>query len=259
MLKTEFSKIGLNERESEVYLAILKAGKITPSRASEITGVNRTTIYSISRKLERLGLISEDLGQKVSYLVAEPPEAVKEIFREEERKLGQKKRAAAALVKELAVYRSNQDYSIPKIKFVEEEDLNEYLYKRLPEWAENGKRYDNTWWGFHDHSFTEAYKKWIDWCWKQVPDAKIRFFTNQADIEAELAKEYPERLIRPIRGGEFDSSLWVVGDYILMVRSRERPHYLVEIHDAVLARNQRQLFKSLWSIAAREYDLSHMK
>jgi sugar-specific transcriptional regulator TrmB len=246
MLETEFAKIGLNKNEREVYLAVLRSGKIPHERVARSTGINRTTVYSIARKLANLGLITEDLGAKVAYLIAEKPEAITRIFKREEDELQKRKAAAEKLASGLSSYRANEEYSVPRIKFIEEEDLNEYLYREYPAWAESGARDNNMWWGYHDHSFTESYKKWIDWIWKQTPEMKVRVFSNEAKIEEKMQKKYPERVVKPIGKEGFDSSLWVIGDYIIMCRSRERPHYLVEIHDPVLARNQRQLFKNLW-------------
>ena len=45
---------------------------------------------------------------------------------------------------------------------------------------------------------------------------------------------------------DFTGTLWMVGDYIIMIQTVERPFYLVEIHDAVLAHNMREVFKKLW-------------
>lgn len=249
MLETQFQKIGLNDNEREVYLAILKAGKTTHERVARASGVNRTTVYSISEKLKRLGLISEDLGGKISYLIPEGIVAVSRLFDKQERELAEKKKAAQEIAEQIVAITSGKNYSIPRIRFVEEGDLNDFLYKRYAEWAKSGLAYDNTWWGYHDSSFTEQYGDFIDWSWKQGPAGlKVRFLTNAAPVEKEMEKKHPERLTRTIPEGEFDSSLWVNGDYILMVHSRERPHYLVEIHDPVLARNHRQLFKNLWDV-----------
>ena len=77
-------------------------------------------------------------------------------------------------------------------------------------------------------------------------DLKVSFLTNKASIETELSNLFPERLTKIWTGQEFDTSLWVIGDYVLMAQTRVRPHYLVEINDPVLARNQRNLFKGIW-------------
>lgn len=251
MLENEFTQIGLNGNEREVYLTILKAGKIPHERVSRLTGINRTTVYSIARKLSKLGLISEDFGSKVSYLVSEKPEAMFELVKREEENLSLRKKAIGELVKELKMYPTAETYSVPKIKFIDDKNLENFFKKELSAWTDSGLKTDNTYWGFQDHSFTEKYQHLIDWSWENIPpDTKVRFFTNKADIEEELQKKYPERRIRVLSDREsFDSSLWVIGDYIIMANSRERPHYLVEICDARLARNQRQLFKNLWDMA----------
>ena len=246
MIEQEFTKFGLNDNEREVYLAVLKAGKISYARVSRLTSINRTTVYSIVNKLIKLGLITEDLGEKISYLTAEGPEAIERMLEREEKELAEKKKAAQALIKELSSYRTGQNYSVPRIKFVEEMDLSDYLYRRYADWGASGLKYDNAWWGYHDPSFTDVYGKWIDWCWEQSPH-HVYFFTNSAQTEEKMKEKHPDREIKILSGKDsFDSSLWVIGDYIIMVQSREHPHYLVEIYDSVLARNQRQLFQKLW-------------
>lgn len=247
MLEKEFAQLGLNENEREVYLAVLQAGKASPARIAKETGINRTTVYSVSLKLMSLGLIGEDLSAKIGYLYAEKPEALVNIFSKEEASLKKRKEIAFAVAKELAAVPSGKSYSVPKIKFVEEADLTDYLYKQYPVWAQSGESLDNTWWGYIDSSFTKEHKEWIDWTWKHGPkDQKVRFLTNEHQAEDELSEKYPERRRRVIKDSEFDSTFCVIGDYLLMIQARQRPHYLVEIHDAVFARNQRQLFKNLW-------------
>lgn len=44
---------------------------------------------------------------------------------------------------------------------------------------------------------------------------------------------------------QFTATVWVGGDYLVMVSTREEPHYLVEIHDATLAQNMREVFKGI--------------
>lgn len=252
MLEKEFQQIGLNENEREVYLAVLRAGKASPARVAKETGINRTTVYSISRKLIAMGLMGEDLGAKVAYLFTEEPSSFERLFEKEEQNLAKRKEIAANLSLQLAVLPKGFSYSVPKIRFIEEEDLNDYLYKEFWSWMESGNRVDGTWWGYIDSSFTKEYQKWIDWTWVHGPkEQKVRFLSNEHKAEDELSNKYPERQRKILKENIFDSSLWVIGDYVLMTQARERPHYLVEINDAVFARNQRQLFKMLWGIIGK--------
>ena len=93
--------------------------------------------------------------------------------------------------------------------------------------------------------------KWIDWSWEcGPPGMQVKSFSNAAEVELDVHQKHADRVMRPLPAAGFDSSLWVIGHYTIMVSTRQKPHYLVEIHDTVLTRNQRQLFKSLWTSAA---------
>ena len=220
-----------------------------------MTGINRTTVYSVAKKLEKMGLMVADLGQKVSYLVATPPEKLVAIFEREELRIGEKKKAARALIKELSSLPGEKHYSVPRIRFVEESDMEGYLYEAYPRWSESVAHTGNVWRGFQDDSFTTHYEKWIEWTWTHHVQKNLRaeFFLNQAGIEESLHEKHPTRQMKTLpQSITFDSSFWITGEYLIMAQTRVRPHYLVEIHDAVLARNQLALFQGLWALAPAE-------
>lgn len=246
-----FRKLGFNDNERDVYLAVLKSGKISPNQVAKETDINRTTVYSIAKKLEKMGIIAQDLGQKVNYLVATPPDKLVSVFEKEEKKMTEKKKTAGELAKALASLASERHYSVPRIRFVEENDLEEYLYEAYPRWEQSVTAGDNVWRGFQDDSFTSCYEEWINWTWKKSRrNYQVEFFFNEADIEKRMHGMHSERKMKVLPNDiSFDSSFWTTGEYLLMAQTRVRPHYLVEIHDPVLARNQRELFKGLWALA----------
>lgn len=246
-----FGKLDINDNEREVYLSVLRAGKIAANQVARETSINRTTVYSIAKKLESMGIISIDYGQKISYLVAVSPDRLVSIFEKEERKIAEKKLVARKLADELSSLASEKHYSVPRIKFVEENDLEEYLYVAYPRWEESAKGKENVWRGFQDDSFTTHYEKWINWIWKRAQRGfDVEFFINEASIEKQLARKYSGRKMKVLPNHiVFDSSFWTTGDYLIMAQTRVRPHYLVEINDGLLARNQRELFKGLWALA----------
>ena len=62
----QLKQFGLNENESRVYLEVLKHGKLAITQVPKLTHINRTTVYSVAKKLVGMGLISEDLGGKIT-------------------------------------------------------------------------------------------------------------------------------------------------------------------------------------------------
>ncbi len=248
MIEKTLEQLGLSTNEVEVYLAVLKNGKISTAKVAAITKINRTTVYSIVKKLITMRLIAEDLGGKRVYLVARSPEQLADITTEEQKLLDEKKELISQAIRELKPFASNVKYSIPKIVFVEEADIEKHLYEITPRWTETQRSTDPIIWGFQDHLFAELYHEWIDWYWKNVPEnIQVKFLSNKSYIENTLKAKYPRRVMKYWdKSKDFTSTIWVTGDYITMLSLRERPHYLVEIHDPVMARNMRALFKGLW-------------
>ena len=74
MLEKYLEEIGLSEKESQIYLALLAVDSESIQDLAKRTGINRTTVYPVLETLEKKGLLSEvQKGKKVEY-VAAPPE-----------------------------------------------------------------------------------------------------------------------------------------------------------------------------------------
>lgn len=250
MLKESLKQLGFTDKEIEVYLAVLQQGKTTPANIALLTGINRTTVYSIAKDLLEKGVIAEDIAGPKSYLVALPPEDLKNLAKKEERDLQSKKILINQVTTELQNFTKNTKYSIPKISFLYEEDIEDFLYKQTPEWNRSVMSKDGVWWGFQDPTFVSVYQKWIDWFWKESApkDLKLKLLSNNtADEQLIAQKGYENRQIKFWKKGkDFTATTWVNGDYLVMVITNQHPHYLVQIHDATLAHNMREMFKNIW-------------
>jgi sugar-specific transcriptional regulator TrmB len=251
-------ELGLNDKEIKVYLALLKHGRTTPTVLSKLTKINRATVYNIAKSLLTLGIIAEDLGGKTLYLSPLPPDNLKQIIEKPKRELKEKELLVKKAIAELGLIQSGQNYPVPKIRFVEEDKLEDFLYENFAKWNSELLRFDATWWGFQDHSLVEHFEDWIMWTWHtkeyQNPRIKAKLLSNASQIEQKMGKKLSriKRDIRPVVGMNFTSSVWVAGDYLVMAMTRQHPFYLVEIHDAMLAHNMREVFKTLWKLTQEE-------
>lgn len=241
--------LGLKEKDRLVYQTIAENGKIAPARISRLTKINRTTVYSITSELKRKGLIREGVGDKVTYWsVANDADLDRVITRERET-LAKKEETVQTLKEVLKNMPSSKTFSIPKIRYIEEDELDSYLYEATPKWEESLGKTDPTWWGFQDHTFVEHFEKWIDWYWRRAPkEFDLKLFSNDSTIEKHMVeKQFTKRQIRFWdEKTDFTGTLWITGDYVTMIQTNERPFYLVEIHDRVLAHNMREVFRRLW-------------
>ena len=242
-------QLGLSEKERQVYSLILESGKIAPALIARKTGIVRTTVYSVADELEKQGLIMKDLGSKTLYYLPAPESEIEKVIKIDAEKLKKKKQGLQQLQESLKLLGQSKTFSVPKIRFIAEEDLEKYLYDATPRWIESLIQNDGTWWGYQDHTFVEKHHIWIDWYWKQAPDdVNLKVFTNDSAIEQNMSeKGYARREIRFWDGeNSFTGSQWIVGSYIIMTVTNQKPYYLVEIHDSVMAHNMREVFKRLW-------------
>lgn len=253
MLRTILRDIGLSEKESVIYLTVMEQGKITPADLARLTGINRTTVYAVAKELQKKGMISEEHGT-TTYLVANPPDELHTLLTREREQLRRKEHLVKSAITELEPLMKGMRYAVPRLTFVDESQLTAHLYAQTEKWAHSTMQYDGIWYGFQDHSFLEPviYNEWIDWTWKQscMKDMHVRLLTNLADVELSVQRRgYERRHMKFWKDGELTSTLWINGDYLVMIVSRTHPHYLVEIEDRLLAHNMREMFKRLWEVS----------
>jgi sugar-specific transcriptional regulator TrmB len=251
MLNQYLQQLGFSDKEIAVYLCILENGKLSAAAVSRITKINRTTVYSVSKELIKKAVIHEDLGGTNRYYTALPPEELKNLYKAEEEKLNQKKMIIDDTIRELSALPKSKQYSVPKIRFIDELHMNDFLFKQLPVWIESAKKQDDhNWWGFQDATLLEEYKDWIEYHWKIFPeDFGTRLITNDRQAEKELAKKISNEK-RQVKYWDktvnFTATHAVLGDYVLFIVTNQHPYYLVETHDAVMAQNLREMFKGFW-------------
>lgn len=241
--------LGLNDKQIQVYLSVLQQGRATAITLARITKINRTTVYSVAKELIEKGLIAEDLGGSTSYFVARSPEELQYLVEREELAIRKKKNAAREVIDELQKLMGNSAYAAPKINFVEEKNLDKYLYRQTPIWDASCLQYDGHWWGFQDKTFVKYYEKWIDWYWEGggKPSVQLKLISNES-AETLKKKKFARRQIKFWQSsGEFTASTWVLGDYVVSIVTSQRPHHLVDMHDPVLAANLRAIFKKMWA------------
>jgi predicted DNA-binding transcriptional regulator len=240
MIKEYLEKLGFSEKETTLYLAVLQKGRVSIPEVAKITGINRTTVYSVAGELFEKGYIIQDLGSKPNMLIAVPPEELRSIAQRQ-------KNLIESIIPELHAISKDTGFSVPKIKFVPEVDVESYLYSEADRWDKSMAEIDKTLWGFQDPTFAPRYKKWIEWYYTRphTKDFKVKMITNSEE------KDMPKLAQRELMylGDQFDfnSAIWVRGHYIIMVSYKEKPNYLIEIYDKRLAHNLRELFKGIWA------------
>jgi sugar-specific transcriptional regulator TrmB len=251
-------KIGLSDKEIKVYLALLKNGPAKPAALATSAKLNRATLYSIAQGLIAKGIIAEDLSGKSAIFAPLPPAGLEKILSAAKQELKQKENLINDAISELSLISSDKQYPVPKIRFIEENNLEKFLFDNLEKWQDEIIAADGVWWGYQDHTFAADYEDWLDQTWKTAQSRddhyRAQFFINASETEHKLHRKYAnhKRQVKYLDNTNFTASTWVCGDYLVMIMTQHHPYYLIEIHDRLLAQNTKEIFKKLWhSLAVR--------
>lgn len=252
MDKKLLESLDLNESEVAVYKATLTAGGIAPAALAKAAGVKRTTAYSVARGLVEKGLLTEDATRRPCMFAPATPDQVLSLIHAEKKRVSEREDVLESLANELAKLSAGKSYPVPTVRFIEESKIGDFLKQQAVAWDKNIiASKETTWWGFQDHTFVEHYQDWISWYWEQSPKPiDLRLLSNRAEAEVQFGPKYAPRRHIKFWGeaANFLSTTWAIGDYLVMINTRTHPFYLVEIHDALMAHDQREVFKNLWPL-----------
>jgi sugar-specific transcriptional regulator TrmB len=245
-------KLGLNEKEILIYLTLLKHGKMKPAVVADFTKISRPLVYNAAKSLLSRGLITEDVSGKTLTYIAIPPKDLERLIEETRREAKEKEGLIKEAIGKLSLISAGKQYPVPKIRLVEEPELEKFLFGNITKWQDEVIASDGIWWGFQDNQFVDKFPKWIEASWQtkqsKDPNYKAQVFTNSSSTEQKLGRKYEKqkRDMAYLDQSEFSATTWVCGDYLVMIMVKEHPYYLLEIHDKLMARNTAEIFKRLW-------------
>lgn len=249
MIEYFLKEAGLTDNETKIYLALLKKQRLTYSQLSEITNINRSTCYAVVKQLIKQGIIKADLGQPIVQLIAQPPQSIVEKLGQEQAQIIKKTELAKRAALEMEKIIPHPNFIEPKITYVEEDEIREYLYKKTAAWDQTMAGSNYTLWGFQDSLFEKYYQDYILWYWDRPGSEKIRvnLFSDDPKYSGDFSNPSKERVLRywP-KIIDFTASIWVWGDYVIILSIQERPHYLLDIKEPLLASNLRKFFQIMW-------------
>jgi sugar-specific transcriptional regulator TrmB len=127
-----FKKLGLDDKEIEVYLALLKLGKTTAEKIKKETKIERTHIYKILERLADKNLITTIIENKTKHFIANSPKDLLLELKKTEKELSTllpKLESLSQQVKyeetEVKIYRGKEGLEKLGEEFIQ--DLHDYI------------------------------------------------------------------------------------------------------------------------------------
>lgn len=236
----ELLNIGLSEKESKVYLASLKLGKSSVQKIATSAKVNRATTYVIIEHLMEKGLMSSTTEGKKQYFIAESPEKLSLLFREQQMEIQKKQDYLDKILPDLKSLKQKENDG-PVVRYFEGKDGMRAMSDEF--FLHDHKETANTFFSFDllKNIFSEEERKWMQRR-RQDKDIKIRSIINDKDrkiksdakIQTVSSKDYP-----------ITADLAFFGDKVRIVTQKGDPFGII-IQNKEIANTFKTLFKLAW-------------
>lgn len=238
-----FNQFGLDKREGELFLELVRLGASPVSQWAKQTKTNRSSMYVILERLKKLGLITSFTHQGVTFVqaisMAELPARIAD-------KQAEMERVRNNLIKNLPVLQKLEKSNglVPKVTFYEGKNRVEMMYENVLKEK-----------SFRAFFNPEKMKKTMPKYYQKVPEAlrENRGRARELLIDCKEAREYKseygsERHEIKILGEEviFSSDTIITDQKIFMVGYSDKEVVGTEIWNEELSKTQKEIFEMVW-------------
>lgn len=257
MLTSLLQKIGLSEKDAEVYLACLELGTQPASVIARKAGLKRPTTYLILEALLKKGLVSEYTGSNVKYFTAVSPEYLLNYVEKQRRELTAHQRELEEYLPQLSSLTNPYSLS-PKVRFYEGMEGIERVMSDTLTSSEPLRCYStmDAWFSRQDT------KDYIIWYGKQRVNVKkipLRSINPDTPISRKyLEDDYPEVNINPKMSNfrwlpkdiqEFSNEINIYDNKMAIACLGKNELLGVLIESENIARTQKSIFEAAWRAA----------
>lgn len=237
----------ISPREAAAYLALLRHGDSTTQRVSELTGINRVSLYSILDGLVHKGLAAAFSRGGIKHFAAAPPKELAAQIRKDERLL-------SSILQELEAARAERT-DRPRVQVFEGDDAIERLNTEVLENAREIRAYG-------PYDIMQELPGWqtLEFLKRRL-DRKIawRSITTRRSTPPVAARALGYAELTEVR---IDPSLrslrtwtYLYGSKVATLSFRQGTVFAVVVADDSIAATHAALFERMWqgAIASRTY------
>lgn len=250
LLRSVMTQAGLSLKHASVYEKLLTSTATTPLVLARETKLNRSSLYRYLEDLREIGLVELVLGDKSSRYIANP-NGLNQYLAREEARLENLKNTIPSLVAEMEKVKRSEVSEVRYYQGVK--GLKQMLWNVVASGVEYvGLGYED-WNTSVGRTYAEKLREK-----NMETKARSREISNVAESGFEYTKlgsryqsVYEQRWIDPkILTIKHDT--YVYGNVFAYYYHYQGEYFGVEIHNAEIARTERQVFEILWGMAEQE-------
>lgn len=249
-------QLGLTGTESQIFVELLRSPALPAQKLAQRIGVPRTTVHSALDTLMLRRLVKKGKKHGSIFYSIDQPQALADDLTRQRAAINARLTVAGQVISAIEPILANSRLEVPRIEVHEgKARIQKFLTGMLPRWTESIKAVDNSTWGYQDSEFVSAYKSWISKAWKVIHVEGMihgRILSSADETEKSLAGKIARREVRvPPASIRFESSVWVMGTYVVLIMTKREPHYLIQLDDTYFASNLRTFFKYLYEQSSK--------
>lgn len=238
--------LGLNEKEIEIYLTLLKVGPSPASALGKRTGIVRSTAQYTCQQLAQKGIVRMTHKGTTNLFSAESPEKLVILISRERLNLDEKEYQLKSIV-DLLTKMIEPNTVLPRVEFYEGKQEMILLYRKLLDLRQPIDAIEGPWDKniFFPDFVNEFVKTRIA---RKIPTRVI----SPADDPVNTSNPEEFREVRCFSGKKFpyNLDLKICADYLCLFSSDANHPIGISVRHADVAKNFRILFEIFWSSLA---------
>lgn len=243
MSKTLFSNIGLNQKETQIWLKMLELGAQPVSVIARYVGAPRSSTYVILERLSKLNLVEQFDRNGVAYFKSISPRALTDVLQTRKQEIEDTIRILEEKLPQLESLENKLSIT-PRVRFFEGKQGASKMYEEVLKEKEFCAAFNPK---LVKAAMPEYIYKVAEVLKKQNGRAK-ELLVDSPEAQAyqkRFHSEYHQIKILP-KGIDFSSDIIICKDKIYMIAYGEGQISATEIINASLAQTQRVIFEELW-------------
>lgn len=244
-------QLGLEEKQTQIYLHLLKSTSQTALEISRATEISRTSVYRNLERLQKLGLVEEVLDQNTTKFKASSPEKLYLILRQKELEVSDIKESIPNVISQLSALKVESISPTEVLYFKGKEGVRQLLWNTT---KCKSKKMDQfgfmTWSEILGFKVAEEFR--LEHQKKKIFGREISNWyedgTKWTNLLDGIKKYYKEAYI-PKSILEINHDTYIYDDIVAFLHMYKGEFFGIEIHNAQIAKSQRQLFEIVWNMA----------
>ncbi|MBN2101037.1 ArsR family transcriptional regulator [Candidatus Dojkabacteria bacterium] len=249
-ITSQLKKFGLEEKEAQIYLSLLKEGSQTPLEISRNTDINRTTIYRQLETLQTSGLVEEVLDDKSTRYTASDPDKLNFLIEQRENSIRSLKRSLPDLTAQLSALKQESISHSKVVFFRGIKGLKQLLWNTT---KAKGKQIVNygylSWNEVVGNEFAEKLRE--EHVVQKIHGREVTNHkedgTQWTDNITRVRQYYKEKFI-PKSVLEINHDQYIYDDILAYAHIYKEEYFGIEIHNPEIAKTQKQIFEIIWEI-----------